>query len=88
MTPLDRVDTIVMVMLENRSFDHMLGHLSYGQYANGSEVDGITGPLKRDAYANVFEGEAYYPSPMKDGCCRETSRTIEAPSPSSSTGAG
>ena len=40
MTSLDRVDTIVVVMLENRSFDHMLGHLSYGPYANGSDADG------------------------------------------------
>jgi phospholipase C len=67
MTPLDAVDTIVLVMLENRSFDHMLGHLSHGQHANGSDVDGITAPLKRDAYANVFEGEAYHPHPLKDG---------------------
>jgi phospholipase C len=66
MSALDLVDTIVLVMLENRSFDHMLGHLSYGKYANGSDVDGITGPLKRDAYVNVFEGEPYYPRAMKD----------------------
>ena len=66
MTSLDLVDTIVLVMLENRSFDHMLGHLSFGGFANRSGADGITEPLERDAYANVFQGEAYFPHPMKD----------------------
>jgi phospholipase C len=66
-TSLDLVDTIVLVMLENRSFGHMLGHLSYGQYANGSDVDGLTEPLERDEYANTFEGEGYYPYEMDDG---------------------
>ncbi len=66
MTSLSRVDTIVIVMLENRSFDHMLGHLSLGAYANGSDADGLTEPLVRDTYANVFEGEPYYPHEMAD----------------------
>jgi phospholipase C len=66
MTSLDLVDTIVLVMLENRSFDHMLGHLSYGRHANGSGADGITEPLQRDDYANVFQGEAYHPHEMED----------------------
>jgi phospholipase C len=66
MSALDLIDTIVLVMLENRSFDHMLGHLSYGRYANGSDVDGITSPLRRDAWANVYQGEPYYPFLMRD----------------------
>ena len=28
-TPLDSIDTIVVVMMENRSFDHVLGFLSH-----------------------------------------------------------
>src|SRR5262249_39821054 len=36
---LDLVDTIVILILENRSFDHMLGYLSKG--ADGLRVDGI-----------------------------------------------
>ena len=28
MATLDQIDTIVIVMMENRSFDHMLGYLS------------------------------------------------------------
>lgn len=66
MSALDQIDTIVMVMLENRSFDHLLGHLSCGAHANGSGADGLTEPLARDAYANVFQGERYYPHFMKD----------------------
>jgi phospholipase C len=27
--PLDLIDTIVIVILENRSFDHMLGYLNF-----------------------------------------------------------
>ena len=43
----------------------MLGHPSYGRYANGSEAR-ITAPLRRDAWANVFQGEPYYPFVMRD----------------------
>ena len=43
---LDRIDHIVMLMLENRSFDHMLGFL-YADSGNrspaGHEFDGLTG---------------------------------------------
>lgn len=62
---LKQIDTIVIVMLENRSFDHMLSHLSY----NGINhvVDGLRAPLDNPLYANVFEGEAYPPFIMRDG---------------------
>lgn len=67
MTNLDLVDTVVIVMLENRSFDHMLGHLSYGEFANGAKVDGLSAPLQRSEYENIAAGETYYPFPMRDG---------------------
>jgi len=35
------VDTIVIVMMENRSFDHVLGHLRHPQHGNRPDVDGI-----------------------------------------------
>ena len=35
---LDRVENVVVVMMENRSFDHMLGYLAL---RGGSEVDGL-----------------------------------------------
>ena len=67
MTDLSLVDTIVIVMLENRSFDHMLGHLSLDPYANGSAIEGLKAPLNRPEYENVADGEPYYPFPMRDG---------------------
>lgn len=67
MTSLDKVDTIVLLMLENRSFDHLLGHLSYGAYGNGSGARGLGKPLKRPQWLNSFELEEYYPHEMADG---------------------
>ena len=58
------VQTIVLVMLENRSFDHMLGHLSLDALVPG--VDGLTRPLASDRYANPLDGALYYPWPVVD----------------------
>ncbi|MGB7290936.1 MAG: alkaline phosphatase family protein [Thermodesulfobacteriota bacterium] len=60
------IDTIVIVMMENRSFDNMLGHLSCQGYDNRKEVEGLRYPLKDERYENIFEGESYYPFSMKD----------------------
>ncbi|MGH7836396.1 MAG: alkaline phosphatase family protein, partial [Candidatus Binataceae bacterium] len=50
--PLDLIDTIVIVMLENRSFDHMLGYLSLPAYG-GMQLDGIVDDAAwRQKYAN------------------------------------
>jgi len=40
MATLDQIDTIVVVMMENRSFDHMLGYLSHPDYGNRADVNG------------------------------------------------
>lgn len=61
MAALDLIDTIVIVMMENRSFDHMLGHLRLPHYGGRKEVEGLTS-LKKRAYANVYDGEVYYPT--------------------------
>ena len=37
---LDQIKTIVIVMMENRSFDHMLGYLALPQYG-GFKVEGL-----------------------------------------------
>lgn len=39
------VDTIVLVMMENRSFDHLLGWMSLPPYGNRSDIDGLKGPI-------------------------------------------
>jgi phospholipase C len=51
-TNLDKIDHIVVVMLENRSFDHMLGYLSL--VGGRSDVDGL-----RPGLANEYEGRSY-----------------------------
>lgn len=61
------VDTVVIVMLENRSFDHILGHLSYRQYDVGRKVEGLRDPLNREAYENLYATQPYYPFEMRDG---------------------
>ncbi|MDB6086817.1 MAG: phospholipase [Gammaproteobacteria bacterium] len=56
----DAVGTIIVVIMENRSFDHMLGHLRF----NGSrpDVDGVVGPdLTAPAYLNPGNGQGYSP---------------------------
>jgi phospholipase C len=40
MAILDQIDTIVLLMMENRSFDHMLGYLSHPDYGNRTNVEG------------------------------------------------
>jgi len=66
-TDITKVQTIVILMFENRSFDHLLGHLSYGPYANGTSVDGLQDPLINPKYLNTYAGDAYYPFEMTDG---------------------
>ena len=52
-----KVDHIVVLMLENRSFDHMLGYLSLpvGEGGRGrTDVDGLQGP---QVNFNIYKGE-------------------------------
>ena len=49
---LDKIDHIVVLMLENRSFDHMLGYLSLE--GGRSDVDGL-----REGLANEYQGRSY-----------------------------
>ena len=52
MTNLGKVDHIVVLMLENRSFDHMLGYLSLE--GGRGDVDGL-----REEFANEHGGRNY-----------------------------
>lgn len=58
---LDRVETLVLLMLENRSFDHMLGYL--GLSGPGRlPVDGLSAdPAWLQQHANMWRGTAYPP---------------------------
>jgi phospholipase C len=63
MTDLRLVDTIVYLIVENRSFDHVLGHLSL---EDSGKINGLTNPLERDEYKNEYDGKAFYPFVMAD----------------------
>ncbi|MEP7141798.1 MAG: alkaline phosphatase family protein [Ferruginibacter sp.] len=52
---LDKVKTVVLLMFENRSFDHMLGHLSFEKL--NDQVDGLKAPLSD--FNNIYQGDTY-----------------------------
>jgi phospholipase C len=59
---LANIDHIVVLMMENRSFDHMLGHLSKEGHADGTvrtDVDGLHGGEK-----NPFLGQDVFSFPL------------------------
>ncbi|HEY7376210.1 MAG TPA: alkaline phosphatase family protein, partial [Polyangia bacterium] len=54
MTPAElrsRIDTFVLLMMENRSFDHMLGYLRLPAFGGRADIDGLTA-LDNPDYAN------------------------------------
>jgi phospholipase C len=54
---LENIKTIVLLMFENRSFDHMLGHLSFDKI--NTEVNGLRSPLSQ--YANIDDTQPRSP---------------------------
>ena len=65
---LQSIDTIVVLMMENRSFDHMLGHHSLpgGTLVEGKpqegKVDGLAGTERNSAPGNISTGINGLPS--------------------------
>ena len=58
---LEQIKTIVIVMMENRSFDHMLGYLSLPPF-NHQEVDGQSlAPVWLNKFTNFDNGVAIQP---------------------------
>jgi len=61
MAKLSDIQTIVVVMMENRSFDHILGYLSLPPF-NRTDVDGLkTNPAWLAQYTNYDSGQAIQP---------------------------
>jgi phospholipase C len=54
---LANIDHIVVLMMENRSFDHMLGYLS--KHGARSDIDGLHGGEK-----NPYKGRDYFSAPL------------------------
>jgi phospholipase C len=63
---LSLIKTIVVVMMENRSFDHLLGYLSLEPY-NRKKVDGLnTAPAWLDKVTSIYNGTKYRPFLLTD----------------------
>ena len=56
---LQNIKTVVLMMYENRSFDNMLGHLSFEGLQ--PQADGLVSPPNQSKYANFYKGGSYYP---------------------------
>src|SRR6266478_6194278 len=64
---LAQIKTIVILMMENRSFDHMLGYLRLPSYGGHTNVDGVRDDQSwLDAVANKWQGVAYQPGPLEE----------------------
>ena len=63
----DRVDTIVIVMMENRSFDHLLGSLCQPQFGGRTDIDGVKSMLDPNFANPAGDGTLAFPFIMKDG---------------------
>ncbi len=66
------IETIVVLMMESRSFDHVLGHLSLDGATYEGILDGFTGTpidgsLTHANYANTSQGRIYQPFELRDG---------------------
>jgi phospholipase C len=63
---LSLIKTIVVVIMENRSFDHLLGYLSLAEFGS-RDVDGVKDdPKWRDTVANPFNGSKFPPFALTD----------------------
>src|ERR1700733_3752454 len=58
--PLADIDTVVVLIMENRSFDHMLGYLAQPTNPAQRQVDGISTETEwLQAHANLLNGAPY-----------------------------
>jgi phospholipase C len=63
---LDRIETIVLLVFENRSFDHVFGHLRMPEHGGRADVEGLQNPTENPAYVNFVGGEGFAPFPRAD----------------------
>jgi phospholipase C len=62
---LKDIETVIVVILENRSFDHMLGYLSLASTREPMPVDGLRDdPAWRQAHASSSQGTLYPIHPL------------------------
>lgn len=66
-TNLGLIDTIVILMMENRSFDHMLGYLSLARYGGRADVNGLRDDQAwLDKVANQWQSHKYWPIALRE----------------------
>src|SRR5260370_32194823 len=67
-TPLSAVEHIVVVMMENRSFDHMLGYLNLPPWNAGRPaVDGVSlDPAWVRRFTNFYDSRTFAPHDFSD----------------------
>ncbi len=70
------IDTVVVLMMESRSFDHVLGHLSldgapYAGRLNGLSGLPVDGRLLDTHYGNSCQGRIHQPFELRDGVLPE-----------------
>ncbi|MEI9936567.1 MAG: alkaline phosphatase family protein [Pseudomonadota bacterium] len=63
----DRVDTIVIVMMENRSFDHLLGTMCQSQFGGRTDIDGVKSLFEPSLANPASDGTVVFPFITKDG---------------------
>lgn len=67
-SPLDGIDTVIVVMMENRSFDHLLGFLSHESFDGRADIDGLHQHSGDFDWTNPDDaGKAYGPTATPDG---------------------
>ncbi len=76
---LDRITQIVIVMMENRSFDHMLGYLAFPEYGHplANEIDGVPNAMERYqeeqvCFPKALENPILSPDPPHERCYIQT----------------
>jgi len=65
--PLEPIETIVIVVMANRSFDHILGYLSLKQFGGHTDVEGLKDNqdwLAAVSNLNHFDAVKFPPSPL------------------------
>ncbi len=66
MSILDQIQTVVIIMMENRSFDNVLGHLSMTRFGDRQNVEGLIDPENNPNYTNFLGGIGYQPFQLND----------------------
>ncbi|MGA7871541.1 MAG: alkaline phosphatase family protein [Candidatus Binatus sp.] len=64
-TDLAQIQTVIILLMENRSFDHMLGYLRLPACGGNINVDGVRDDQAwLNAVANKWQGFLYQPGPL------------------------